>query len=235
MSLLEFCRTPRHLVARERLLHTRAVYEMKLGAAIEQEQILMTEPEIDNEGYDFTITSAYYHLHIQNKAALDRSGAKAWEIHAALLRPSFHDRDLVPLFDGLPLWAPIGASGGVLLHVISTEAADRNALEVAYFYFDVFYALAVAEGIWNSSAFSAEQAHTLLGKIQEADTNGRIILPKHAFFPITSPAAILALRMGVGGPSNYISALQMGAKSTDSVSRTLAARLWGQSVAPWAA
>lgn len=154
MSLYEFCHSPEHFVARERLLHMEAALDMKLHAACNL-QLQMTEPEIDNEGYDFTVVLGYDLLYIQNKATLSDASVTAWEIHPTLLQASFADRDIAPVIDGLPVGGyGAGASGGVLLHVIDAVAARDNEFRVSYYYFDVFFAAALALGIWKNPGFT---------------------------------------------------------------------------------
>ena len=70
MSLLDFLKAPRNSVAREKLLHMKAALEMRLHAAKFEAQIQMTEPEIDNNGYDFTVSHGHYHLYLQNKSVI---------------------------------------------------------------------------------------------------------------------------------------------------------------------
>lgn len=79
MSLADFCVEPANYVARERMLHMKAVLEMKIAAASCGIQLQMTEPEIDNQGFDFTIASGYDLLYVQNKSTLDNSGVSSWD------------------------------------------------------------------------------------------------------------------------------------------------------------
>jgi len=203
MSLYDFIKADEHHVARERLLYTRAAYEMKLHGAQHGVQVQMTEPEIDNRGYDFTVVIGYEPLHLQNKATVSDTTVGRWDIHASLIQPRWHDRDLAPFNRGLPIGNYDGASGGVLLHEICAQAAKAGELKVRYFYFDQYYAAGVASGAVAAPGFSAKDAADLLDLLQNAV--GRFQLPKRAFLPISSPAAILALRMQTPGPSNYMS------------------------------
>ena len=140
MSLFDFLNEPKNFVARERLLHNKLVYEMKLYAASHSRQIQMTEPEIDNRGYDFSVTDdvCYEAPHIQSKSALVPGGASKWNIHAGILQPSWHDRDIVPDLNGLPIPGLAGATGGILLQLIDKTAAEKNELVVDYRYLDFF-------------------------------------------------------------------------------------------------
>lgn len=76
MSLLDFIKSKHHFIARERILHLKASLQMKIHAATYNEQIHISEPEIDNNGYDFVISSRYYNLYIQNKSTIDTSRVK---------------------------------------------------------------------------------------------------------------------------------------------------------------
>lgn len=202
MSLYDFVKADEHHVARERLLYLRAVYEMKLHGARCGEQVQMTEPEIDNRGYDFTVMVGYEPLHLQNKATVSDAKVGRWDIHARLIRPRWHDRDLAPFHRGLPVGGYDGASGGVLLHEICAAAAKDGQLLVRYSYFDHYYAAGVASGAVKARGFPAKAAVELLDRLQNA--TGRFWLPKRAFLPIASPAAILALRMAMPDPSSYM-------------------------------
>jgi hypothetical protein len=235
MDLYAFCTAPEHYVARERLLYTKVTYEMKLHGASFGEQLQMTEPEIDNQGYDFSTALGYHLLYLQNKATLSDTGVRSWDVHPVLLQPAFHDRDLAPMVDGFPVGGLIGASGGVLLHIIDADAARKNQMQVAYRYFDVFYASAVASGLWESQDFSRSDAKKVLRAIQTGNPGDRISLPIKAFLPIRSPAAIVAFRFHIPSPSNYIS-LGCAAMKQDERDKTLAESLkmiWRAEVSYW--
>ena len=95
--------------------------------------------------------------------------------------------------------------GGALLHIVSKEAAEHGRLEVKYYYFDIFYAAAVEQGVWQDRRFKREEARNTLRQIRDGNWGERITLPLRAFLPINSPAAILAFRFHMPRPSNYIS------------------------------
>jgi len=222
MSLYDFVKADKHHVARERLLYMRAAYEMKLHGARCGEQVQMTEPEIDNRGYDFTVLVGYEPLHLQNKATVSDAKVGRWEIHASLIHPRWHDRDVAPFHKGLPIGDYDGASGGVLLHEICAEAAKAGELLIRYYYFDHYYAAGVAAGAVEAPGFPMQEAVEMLDLLQNA--TGRFWLPKRAFLPISSPAAILALRMQMPNPSNYMSLAGVG---------DLPAGLWARELEAW--
>lgn len=205
MSLADFLNEPQHLVARERMLHMKAALDMKVAAATCGYQIHMTEPEIDNNGFDFTIAHRYDHLHVQNKATLSGAGVYSWDFHPLLFQVPILERDISPIVDGYPVGGVEGAMGGALLHVVSNEAAKNGRLDVSYYYFDIFYAAAVEQGIWPNKRFGREEAKNILRKIRDGNLGERVSLPLRAFLPISSPAAILAFRFHMPQPSNYIS------------------------------
>jgi hypothetical protein len=224
MSLYEFCKDPGSLVARERLLFMRTLYEMKLHGACHQVQLLMTEPEIDKDGFDFSVALGYDHLFLQNKVTLSDAGVSSWSIHTDLLAAAWHDRDLAPLANGYKVMFPTGASGGVLLHVIDAEAAKRNELVVADYYFDIFYAAGVAAGAHKAEGFSQDDAARLLSQIQHGTR--RIDVPKRAFLPIRSVAAVVALRMHIPAGSNYVSLANSGSDDILAELRSREIRSW---------
>jgi hypothetical protein len=206
MSLLDFCTEPKNTVARERMLYDKTVHELKLFAANHGHQVQVTEPEIDNLGHDFTLSIEYDTLKVQNKATVWPRGTGSWEIHAAHLMPGFQERDIAPVIDGSPLFWPAGSSGVVLLHEIDREAAADDTLKLRYLYFDIYYAAAVATGLFTSQRFSAPSARDLLLKLWRLPSpSARIDIPRAAFLPISSPAAIIGLRLGLPQPGNYVS------------------------------
>ncbi|WP_454713676.1 hypothetical protein [Caulobacter segnis] len=211
MYLLEFCTAGDRSVGRERLVYHKAVYDLKLFAATYGHEAQVTEPEIDNLGHDFTLSIGRDTLNIQNKAAIRPGGATSWDIHAAHLVPPFQDRDIGPDVDGVPLFWPEGASGVVLLHEIDRDAASAGVLNLRYFYFDVYYAAAVAHGIVEAEDLSPQAALDLLRKLRDCKSaSDRVTVPKAAFLPVKSPAAIIGLRLGVPQATNYVSLWRRG-------------------------
>lgn len=205
MSLSNFLCRPSDTVAREKLLHAKASYEMRLYAAKLGVQLQMTEPEIDNRGYDFTLIIDHYNFPIQNKAAIRPGGARKWKIRASLLQPCFADRDLMPNLDGFAVGGYSGgASGGILLHIIDRKASENGELMVSYKYLDVFHIVAVAARIHTMSHFSAEEAVKFLRLLRNSKEQVAIDVPERYFLPISSPAAILAFRFGLPD-TNYVS------------------------------
>ena len=127
-----------------------------------------------------------------------------------------------------------GASGGVLLHVIDKEAAYCGNLSVTYRYFDIFYAGAVAAGLYNVRTFPQNQARELLRKIQAGAHGERITLPIAAFLPIRSPAAVIALRFHLPSPTNYASVIRTACELAErrEVVKEFG-EIWRESIAPW--
>lgn len=235
MSLLDFLKAPRNSVAREKLLHMKAALEMRLHAAKFEAQIQMTEPEIDNNGYDFTVSHGHYHLYLQNKSVIKKSRWKKQVVHPIFLQPSFCDFNVAPGVDGVSAWSGEGASGGVLLHVIDEEAAERDSLRVTYHYFDIFFAGAVAVGLFSHGHFSQTEAQNLLREIRDGCASDRLKIPFRAFLPVSSPAAVIALRFHLPNPSNYISLIRpayelvMGGEGINADLN----EIWEESVSPW--
>ena len=205
MSLSDFLKDPHHSVARERMLHMKATLDMKVAAATCGYQLHMTEPEIDNSGFDFIIAHRYDKIHIQNKSTVDGSGVYSWDFHPLLFQVPFLERDISPIVDGYPVGGAEGAMGGALLHIVSEEAAKDGRLEVKYYYFDIFYISAVEQGLWDSKRLGREEAKNILRMIRDGNWSERISLPFRAFLPISSPAAIVAFRLHMPRSSNYIS------------------------------
>ncbi|MBB3236927.1 hypothetical protein [Phyllobacterium endophyticum] len=205
MSLYSFFKEPNNFVAREKLLHMKAALDLKQTAAQHGIQLHLTEPEIDNQGYDFIAAVGYDQVYLQNKATLDDANVSMWKIHPMHLNVPLQERDLSPSIDGWPIGGGEGAMGGVLLHLIDAEAAKADDLQISYFYFDIFYASAVASGLWETPKFNSMEAADILRKVRDGGPGDRITLPFRAFLPIRSPSSILALRLHIPQPSNYIS------------------------------
>jgi hypothetical protein len=232
MSLYQFLKSQRQTVARERILYTKACLDLSVYAGSHSAQIQFTEPDVDNEGYDFTAVYNYLPLYIQNKSRFSDSKTRVWKIHTSLLRVNWLNRDIAPKIDGV---AVVGASnknpaanGCVLLHVVDAQSAKRNELKVQYFYFDLYLCSAIAQGYLKRNSFSAKKAQSVLRRVRDDCEQGMVRIPQAAFLPVQSAAAVLGLRFSMG-TSNYISALSAGG-SADPVGK----RLWLGSVQPWA-
>lgn len=234
MALGHFMKDAASTKARERLLHTKAVFDMRLHAAIEGHQIQFTEPEIDNEGFDFTVVADYTSLYIQNKAAIRPGGARSWNVWARLLKVSSEDRNTVPLLDGDPVGRyEVGATGGVLIHLVDWHKADQEGvLAVKYRYFDIYYAIAVARGMMAAKNFPPEEALRLIREIRDASPDDRLVLQNRHCLPIRSPAAVPALRLGMGG-YNYISAMPRTLDSPPEAHEVFLADSWRRYVQFW--
>lgn len=235
MSLGHFMKDAASTKARERLLHTKAVLDMRLHAAIEGHQIQFSEPEIDNEGFDFTVVTDYTSLYIQNKAAIRPGGASSWRVWARLLKVSPNDRKTVPLLDGNPVGRyEVGATGGVLIHLVDWRKADQEeVLAVKYRYFDIYYAIAVAHGMITAKNFPPAEALRLIREIRNASPDDRLVLQNRHCLPIRSPAAVPALRLGMGG-FNYISAMPGTLDRPPEAHEAFLADLWLRYVQVWA-
>lgn len=197
---------PAHSIERERLLYITAVQELKLYAAIHGSRIMVTEPELDIEGFDFVVASNFEQIHIQSKATLHPGGAKVWKIRASLVKESFYDRDLMPDMDGQAVGGySTGATGGVLIHVIDGEAADVDQLKVSYRYLDVFWLIGVAAGMAGHTMRKRKRALDLLRQIRDADEDQKILFRINDFAKLNSVTDVAFLRLHIGGMSNWAS------------------------------
>ena len=207
MALLNLILAPKKTVERERLLHLTAVHELKLHGARHDARIMVTEPELDIEGFDFTISSDFESIYIQSKGTLNRGGARSWNIRAAILNPSFYNRDLMPILDGTPLCNyAIGATGGVLIHVIDLDAANEERFVVNYCYLDVFWLIGVASGVAGRDGRARARALDLLRQIRNANEIQLIRLRFSDFAKLISVTSVAKFRLHVGNPSNWASA-----------------------------
>jgi len=199
------------MTERERLLHLTAAQQLRLHAARYDARLMITEPEIDNEGFDFTVSSEFESLYLQSKGTLSKGGARSWKIRAALIKPSFYNRDLMPDLDNAKVGGyATGATGGVLLHVIDEDAADANRWEVRYRYLDIFWLIAVSSGVACRSEKERERALELLRAIRSADDKQHIELRFTDFAKLKSVAALAVLRLHIGAMSNWASTCHLG-------------------------
>ena len=191
---------------RERILHLTAARDLKLYAASHGERLLITDPELDLDGYDFAMSSEFESVYVQSKVTLKIGGARSWDVRAALLKPSFYNRDLIPALDGYTAWGmETGGDGGVLLHVVDQEASNLNDLRIEYRYLDVFWLIAVAIGATMRPARSRRRALDLLREIRDAATNDKIRLNFGDFAQLPSVESLAALRLHIGVYSNWAS------------------------------
>jgi hypothetical protein len=205
-QLRKFLTESKYSLERERLLHLTAIQELKLYAAMNRQKLMVTEPEIDIEGFDFVLSSEFESVHLQSKGTLYKSGRKSWKIRAALIKPSFYNRDLVPDMDGLKVGGfATGATGGVVLHVIDDVAADAGRLAVSYYYLDVYWLIGIASGAGNRPKRRRERALAILRQMRKADDDERLDLRISDFAKLSSVNDIAALRLHIGGISNWMS------------------------------
>lgn len=205
-DLLSFFRDKSHFKDRERILFLLAVHEIKLESAKHGVSALYTEPEIDKDGYDFTVTCEYETLFIQSKAALSSSGAKQWTVHAGILQPSLIDTREYEI--GNEFYGCDGATGCLLLHSIDQKELKKNNLKVSYRYLDIFYLLAIANEYIQDRSFSKDDAKNLIKRIITSDKKDRIPIPIRALFPITNVSSLVDLRYHISQANNYISLLR---------------------------
>ena len=205
-SLKYFISAPQHTVERERLLHLTVAQQLKLYAAKSGVRLMITEPELDIEGFDFVISSEFESIYIQSKGRLKQGGAKQWKIRAALLKPSLYNSDLVPELDGYKIGGyATGASGGVLIHEIDEGGADAGEFNVSYYYLDIFWLIGVASGVAGRPQLQRKRAVELLRKIRAADDVQRVTIHLKDFARLKSIASLAYLRLHVSGPSNWAS------------------------------
>lgn len=215
------------MTERERLLHLTAAQTLRLHAARHGRRLMITQPDLDLEGFDFVLSSDYEPVHIQSKGTLKRGGRRKWKIRAALLKPSFHDRDLVPQMDGWKVGGfDVGSTGGVLVHVIDEVAAAAGRFEVAYRYLDVFWLIGVVSGRAGRSQAHRERALGLLRQIRAAGDDGLIELRFDDFARLASVAALADLRLHVAGFSNWASSCHTGEDLVHAVSGQPSVDTW---------
>lgn len=191
---------------RERILHLTAARDLKLYAAAHKERLLISEPELDLDGYDFAMWSEFETIYIQSKATLKSGGARSWHVRAALLKPSFYNRDLIPPLDGVKTWGmEVGGDGGVLLHVVDQETSTLQNLVIEYRYLDVFWLIGVAAGAIRKTERARGRALSLLREIRDAGTDEKIKLNMGDFARLPCVEAIVALRLHIGVHSNWAS------------------------------
>ena len=214
--LHSFLSSSTHSTERERLLHLTALRDLKLYAAVHGERVMITEPELDIEGFDFVISNAFEMIHLQSKATLICGGKRRWKVRAALIKASMYNRDLMPNLDGLPVSGfSTGATGGVLLHVIDADGSSNESLKISYRYLDIYWLIGVASGVAGQSRQKRERALTFLREIRDANDSAHIELRFGDFACLRSITDIALLRLHIGGMSNWASACHQRADLTN--------------------
>lgn len=205
-NIVEFLTDKTRATERERILHLTATRDLKLHAAAHGMRLLISEPELDLDGYDFAMWSEFEAIYVQSKATLKYGGARSWNVRAALLKPSFYNRDLIPMLDGINTWGmETGGDGGVLLHVVDQETSTLQNLVIEYRYLDIFWLIGVAAGAISKTERARRRALTLLRQIRDAETNDKIKLNVGDFARLPCVEAIAALRLHIGANSNWAS------------------------------
>lgn len=208
--MTEFWGDKARATERERILHLSAARDLKLHAATHGARLLISEPELDLDGYDFAMWSEFEAVYIQSKSTLKHGGARSWYVRAALLKPSFYNRDLIPALDGVNTWGmEVGGDGGVLLHVIDQKASTMQNLVVEYRYLDIFWLIGVTAGAIKKSEKARLRALNLIREIRDAGSNDRIKLNLGDFARLPCVEAIAALRLHIGASSNWATVGQL--------------------------
>lgn len=204
-----------YTVQRERLLASDCTALLRRYALQCRSRILITPPEIDQNGCDFLLEDDFYYVPIQLKSVKgimkpdsQESATSSWEIHPKFLAPNFQDSTQLCLtIDGSMLGLP-GGGGGVLLQEFFGDVETSAPLQIKYYYTDVFYIMAVYRSYWKVKNFGSARAKILLENLKDLlsknNIKDRINIPKAAFVPISNPAAVLSWRMHIEPSSSVI-------------------------------
>lgn len=138
MKLKEYLKDPKQSWIREALINHRLSYDLKLSAAYQNYNLIITRPDIDLSGFDLVLDDGENNRKVQIKTVFNDSQTKIWNVRKLLLSPS--PENLRHLgFATIPPW--IGLEGGFILATVGA-APNGKELEVRYNYTD-FYTIAV--------------------------------------------------------------------------------------------
>lgn len=216
-----------YTVQRERLLASDCIMALRRYALQCRSRILITAPEIDQNGCDFLLEDDFYYLPIQlksvdgNPRSVDETpksvdetpksdtenGTSSWKVHPRFFAPNFQDSEQLRLTVSEKRLGLPGGGGGVLLQEFVGNVEKPEPLKIQYYYTDIFYIMAVYRSFWNVKHFTPKKAKELLedisSKLSTYDITSRVTIPKIAFIPILGPAAMLSWRMHIE-PENSI-------------------------------
>jgi hypothetical protein len=166
IDVKSFLKNERNSVLREKLVNYRFFYEVKLSSARIGNDIQISFPEIDKEGYDIVLDDGERLKVFQLKTKLKQSKTTLWKVQKQLLRPKYENLALLG-FESTG--QNIGFEGGIIL--IEIDADEKSINKFSYYYCDIFILKAIELGL--IPAKSKSQLIAVSKTIQNLKSDGR--------------------------------------------------------------
>lgn len=186
MTLKNYLKPPEHSLIREALVNHRLSYDLKLAAAYQSYNLIVTRPDIDLSGFDLVFDDGTTDRKVQIKTVFSDSKTRTWDIRKLLISPTpNHLRKLG--CTTIPPW--IGLEGGF---VLATVGVDRTGKELCVSYsYSSFYTIAMAE----LEIQVADKNEIAKDTIRELMTIGddKVPIKKRLLVSAESPMHLLAL------------------------------------------
>lgn len=184
----KFLNKPANMHAREAILMHRLFYDIKAAAARRGYYLNTYFDDVDHDGFDVIFDDQDCIKKAQVKSVCSSASTNSWAIQKKILRPSIY------LIDKLGFEASAigeGTEGGVVL----IEFKDiGGALEVRYFYTDLFILMAFeCEIISRKNTKKNTAIQKCLKGLYEGLRSERLSVPKCAFIEAKDADALLAL------------------------------------------
>lgn len=133
INVKSFLLRERNSVIREKLINYNFFYEIKLAGARINNDIQISFPEIDKDGYDIVLDDGERMRVFQLKTILKESKTPNWKIQKQLLRPKYENLDIL---NSKFIGQNLGFEGGIIL--IEVEANEETIVSFSYYYCDIF-------------------------------------------------------------------------------------------------
>ena len=137
-----FLKVRRNTVLREKLVNYRLFYEVKLSSSKIGNDIQISLPEIDKDGYDIVLDDGERLKVLQLKTRLKKSKTNLWNVQKQLLRPKYENLTLLG-FEAIG--QNLGFEGGIVL--IEIDADEKSINNFSYYYCDIYILRAIELGL----------------------------------------------------------------------------------------
>jgi len=192
IDVKSFLKDERNSVIREKLVNYHFFYEVKLSGARIGNDIQISFPEIDKEGYDIVLDDGRNIKVFQIKTRLQDSKTIYWNIQKQLLRPKYEH---LKLFDFEEIGQNIGFEGGVILIEIATN--KETITSHTYYYCDIYILKAIEHEL--IPVKSRNNYKAVLKVIHSLKSDGhfnrheKVFVPKCAFVKVNNVDSLLSL------------------------------------------
>jgi len=198
----------------EELFNYRLLYDLKLAAFDRGYHLLTYYTDFDHDGFDVILDDRDYLRKLQLKTVAKDATTPSWGIHRSIIRPV--PNNFEPLgfnYDrNNPNW---GVEGGVILIEYEPKGA---ALEVRYFFTDIFFITAISLGLLpHRHGATLSAANALRADLFNGKSGDKIGVARGLFIEAATPQHLLAL---IGMHSEHYNGWRHAV-------RALASEAWG--------